>query len=101
MHASLLPGIHRTSLPGPLNPCLTPALYAVQLFQHDGAPVAAAPPVFGSTAPAADMSDSNYHPPGGSGSAGFGGGGPANTLDEPVWETVRHHALLSCDPVIA
>ncbi|CAL5220900.1 g2994 [Coccomyxa viridis] len=60
-----------------------------RLFQHDGAPVAAAPPVYASTATPADMSDSNYHPRGGSGSAGFGGGGPANTLDEPVWETIK------------
>ena len=76
--------------------CITPAPCAVQLFQHDGAPVAAAPPVYASTATPADMSDSNYHPPGGSGSAGFGGGGPANTLDEPVWETVKHPSLPSC-----
>ena len=79
-----------TGLQSMVRLCLEPAPCAVQLFQHDGAPVAAAPPVFASTAPAADMSDSNYHPPGGSGSAGFGGGGPANTLDEPVWETVSH-----------
>ena len=44
--------------------------------------------MYASTAAPADMSDSNYHPPGGSWPSGFGSGGPANTLDEPVWDTV-------------
>ena len=57
--------------------------------------------MYASTAAPADMSDSNYHPPGGSGPSGFGSGGPANTLDEPVWDTVSPavhltgHTLLS------